>query len=228
MLGRHVGLHRRQVCAGDGGARAPSLAALARLASRGGEIGAAARRDLVADLEALRQAEALELANIDLERLSVAAELGGELRRRDARVVVDDRERARGPRGLAIEARELFADRLDLIAPERGIERELDAIAVAAVVELDAIDLRRRVERAERGEIIDERFARCEASARRVVGRDARDADELDVVDLEHADRMTAVAPARLDVRLLPAPERKRDRTVLQSFPERFLEQEHR
>ena len=58
----------------------------------------AAGREPVADVERLRQAQLLELADVALERRRVAAELGGEVRRADLGRAVDDRQRPARPR----------------------------------------------------------------------------------------------------------------------------------
>src|SRR5688500_13002075 len=63
---------------------------------------ATAQRDLVADLEALGEPEPLELAHVRFERDRVAPELLRELRRRDARMAIDQRERAARPFALCI------------------------------------------------------------------------------------------------------------------------------
>src|SRR5438876_629402 len=62
-----------------------------------GAPGGAARGYLVTDLEALREAEPLELADVDLERGGLAADARGELRGRDPGMALDQPERLARP-----------------------------------------------------------------------------------------------------------------------------------
>jgi len=114
---------------------------------------------LVADLEALGEAELLQLAYVGLELERLASELGRELRGRHARVLLDQLQRRARPRRVAIHSRQLVPDRSDVVARESIVERDLDAIAVAAVMEGDAIHLA-RVPLHEREQLVARREAR--------------------------------------------------------------------
>jgi hypothetical protein len=108
--------------------------------SGGGEVGAAAGREVVADLVALGEAELLELADVGLEGEGFPAELPGELAGGDPGVGFDESESPRGPPGPGIELGELLPDEVDVERGEVGLEGEVDVVGFARVVKLDAPD----------------------------------------------------------------------------------------
>src|SRR3954468_11529993 len=75
-----------------------------RSASPTGEVGLASRGELVADLEAQREAEVLQLADVDLEGLGLASEAGGEIGGAHGWMLGDRPEHRVSPRAVCAHA----------------------------------------------------------------------------------------------------------------------------
>lgn len=132
---------------GGAAAEAPSVPPPGRrrpsAAGRRVEVGAAARRDAVADREALRQPEVLQLAHVELERRALAADQLGKVARAAFGMLVDQPERLAGPRAVgrrAVEAVEPLGDLRDLGRFEVAAGGQLGPrIGVGGGPELDAV-----------------------------------------------------------------------------------------
>ena len=88
------------------------------------EHGAAPGRQPVADVEALGQAEALQLAHIDLERLRLPAQRRGQVGGPDGRPRGDQAQDRLGPGTVAagpIEPRQPGADARQLVVGNVGV-----------------------------------------------------------------------------------------------------------
>jgi hypothetical protein len=169
-----------------------------------GEEGPATGGELVPDLEALREAEALELPDVDLERVPFTAEGPGKHGRGDVRPPADEAEGGERP---VPEPLEPAREGVHVRWAQSVVEGDLHAVPVSAVVKRDPPDLRLRRDGAgrARGEELEELGPRREAGGARVLLADGVDRDAVDPVDLEHADRMAAIPPASANVWLLPS-----------------------
>src|SRR5262249_15726594 len=101
---------------------------------------------------------------------------------------------------------------------------------VAPVVESDPPDLGLWPDGAARasGHELEELVAGHEAGALCVGLADRPGGLPVDALDLEHPDRMAAIAAAHPDMGLLPAPEGQANRAIDQPRMEALLEEEHR
>ena len=89
--------------------------------STASQVRLAARREAIADLEADRQPEVLQLADVELERLRLAPEGRREIRRPDGgtrRDLVEDGERPRAVAAGAIESRQPLVEICDLVVAQ--------------------------------------------------------------------------------------------------------------
>src|SRR5690606_1041244 len=182
--------------------------------SDGLEIRLAARRKLVADFEALSQAEALELAHVHFERIALASEFLGENARPHLRVLLDQTQRLERPGGIPVQARQLLADGLHVVWGELIFQGYRNPVAVTTVMQRDSKQLGAFIEFALSGQVLDELCARRKAGPPRVLARDVLELDAAHLVHLEDPDRVAAIAAADLDASLVPAPERQRDLTA--------------
>ena len=187
----------------------------------------ATRRDLVTNLEALGEPEPLELADVGFERSGVASQLRREPGRRDSRILRDDAERVPGPRVVGVHALELGAYQLDIAVVELIVERHVDPVTIAAMVKLHPVELGIRFDCAAGAgaQVGDQLVARRKSRDLRLALGDVSDPDDVDAVDLENPDRMTAVAAARLDLRLFPAAKREPNLARHEPVVELLLEQ---
>src|SRR5262249_32272940 len=149
----------------------------------------------------------------------------------DTRVFVDEGQRSFGPRRLRVrvEASELCADRLYVFRAQIRDESQLDAVAVATVVQLDTVDLARVGQwlRARLPYVVDELCARSDTGETCILIADATDSNAIDAIHLQDTDRMTAIAAAHAHVGLVPTSEGERHVAADETLVKAFLEQEH-
>src|SRR5688572_15128908 len=112
---------------------------LAQIADEALEYGTASRREAVADLEALGEAELFQLSDAALERRHVGVYLRREHARNNARPVGDQPQVACRPgcRGRGVDPGQPRDDGLELGVLRRAFS-ECDARIVAGETELDA------------------------------------------------------------------------------------------
>jgi hypothetical protein len=195
---------RAPACAGRSSTRSSTVS----------QVRLAPRRKPIADLQAERQPEALQLPHIDLERLRVAPEGLREIRGPDSGARRDRVEYCERPRAVAactIESREPPVEVGNLVVAEPiGCGQHLSGIRLLQCVKTDAI----------RGEILATAQLSHRFGARRVAGcsdipcADACGFDDVDRVDEQTTDR-GAVHASGHDLRAFPPAEHHRDLAAL-------------
>ncbi len=188
--------------------RDPRLQGLSR-----GEVGLAARRQAVTDLETQREAEVLQLADVELERLRLPPEARGEIGGAHRGTLGDRAEHRTRPgavRARPVETREPARDVVDLVGGEGRGRRERGAgIGIVGGADTDAIG--RKLGRP--AQLADELGAGRETSPPGVGIRDPVRVDDVDRVDHD-ATRRGAIRVPRDHLRSLPPPERERHLAV--------------
>ena len=169
--------------------------------STAAQVRLAARREAIADLEADRQPEVLQLADVELERLRLAPEGRREIRRPDGgtrRDRVEDGERPRSVAAGTIESRQPLVERRATSSSPSTSDAASTSPRIRLVERVEADAVRRGGPRC--------RAARLPLPrARRVAGRadvpcaEARGIDDVDRVDEQATDR-GAVHPSGHDL----------------------------
>ncbi|XXY47460.1 hypothetical protein WME91_46405 [Sorangium sp. So ce269] len=185
---------------------------------------ASARRQPVPDIEALGEAELLQLAHIGLEHGGVDPVSGRELGRAHPRPRLDQRQHRLGPPAAAaraVEPREPPLDLGELTFVERAALAERHPRIRAGEAQRNTMDLPLAAAIAER---VEHRLTRWVAGPARIVVADTPGIHDVDRLDRDLADR-SAQPPARLHGRTPPSPESERDRARRDALEKRLLEQ---